>query len=311
MSTPRLGEFERIEVLRRIFGAPTAEVSLGIGDDAAILLGELAWSIDEAVEGTHFRAETLSHEQIGFRATMAALSDLAAMGAAPLGVLSAIAMPPSADEQILFRIAAGQKRAAEIAGTSIIGGNLARSPTLSITTSVLGRGSPLLTRSGARPGDRLWVAGSLGLARCGFLASERSVDITPAATSAFAEPLALLAQGASAAASGATAMVDVSDGCLSDLTHLARASGVSFILEPASLLSPELTTAANMLGQDPLMCALFGGEDYALLATAPEGRSLPGFRLLGRSVAHVSGAAYVVVEGHDALPSGAGFDHFR
>ena len=312
-------EWDRIEALRATFAAPSlAGVVLGIGDDAAVLAPEpelLVWTVDAAVDGVHFRRDLASFVDIGYRATMAAASDLAAMGASPRGLLSALVLPPDVSDQDLAELAAGQRAAADALGTAIVGGNLARGSELSITTTALGATPRPLTRAGALPGDALWAAGPIGLAAAGLgllLAGRAPVSAAAhAAVLRWRRPEAFLAAGIAARA-WAHAAIDVSDGLAQDVQHLARAGGVDVLLEAGAIVSPELREAAAELGGDPLELALHGGEDYALVVAAPADAELPGFTRIG-SIAEPPGAGAVHVRREDgAIVAIAprGFDHF-
>ncbi len=175
-------ELDRIRVLSRIFAPERPHgVLLGIGDDAAVLAPSaepLVWTVDSAVEGVHFRRAWLSFEDIGYRSTMAAVSDLGAMGAEPLGVLSALVLPQDVTDDDLFALARGQKEAAGAVGTAVIGGNLARGTELSITTTALGRAPRPIQRAGARPGDKLWLLGPVGVAAAGLRFLQEGLSTT-------------------------------------------------------------------------------------------------------------------------------------
>lgn len=317
-------EWDRIDLLRAVLGAGAdPAVLVGIGDDAAVIAGgpePLVWTIDAAVSGVHFRRDLLSLEDIGVRATMAAVSDLAAMGAAPIGVLAALVLPPGFQDHELASLAAGQKAAVTELGTAVIGGNLARGGELSITTTALGRTPRPLTRAGARPGDAIWMAGPVGLAGAGLLLllggaasdEERLSEAGRAAVRAFRRPRALIDAGIRARSLSRCA-IDVSDGLAQDVGHLARASGARAVLDAEAIVSPELARVAAELGRDALDLALRGGEDYALVVGLPPGEELAGFRQIGwfeppSEASHValrrgSGTVEPVVE--------RGFDHFE
>ncbi len=317
MAGSRSSEWAKIDLLRAILARPAdARVLLGIGDDAAVIAppaGPLVWTIDTAVEGVHFRRDLLTMDDIGYRATMAAASDLAAMGAAPLGLLAALILPADFSDEDLAALARGQRAAADAIGAALIGGNLARGGELSLSTTALGSAPRPLTRSGAQPGDTLWMAGPVGLSGAGLallLAGARlDSPAAQAAVEAFRRPRARIAEGLLAAPL-ARAAIDVSDGLAQDLGHLARVSGVRAVLQSASLLTPALVAAAGELGRDPLDLALHGGEDYALLVALPAGRSLAGFQCVGLIEA---GPGEVLLEdpaGERALVAARGFDHF-
>jgi thiamine-monophosphate kinase len=318
-------EIDRIALLGRALSggqhAPTvpgARVMVGIGDDAAVLSAPpmpLVWTVDAAVEGVHFRRELLGLDDLGYRATMAAASDLAAMGAAPLGLLAALVLPPWVSDADLEALAGGQRLAADELGTAVIGGNLARGSELSITTTALGSAARPLTRAGALPGDALWIAGPLGLAAAGLLALERGGPLPPEAASAvtaWRRPRARLAEGLRAILGGARAAIDISDGLARDVGHLARASGVRAVLDATSIAGPELHAVAALLGRDPLPLALHGGEDYALVVALPAGESMEGFARIG-TVEPAAGGPLLALRSEDgalAPLDDRGFDHF-
>ena len=307
-------------MLRATFAAPSLPgLILGIGDDAAVIAPgaePLAWTVDVAVDGVHFRRDLLSFVDVGYRATMAAASDLAAMGAAPRGLLAALVLPPDVSDDDLAQLSAGQRAAADALGTAILGGNLARGGELSITTTALGAAPRPLTRAGALPGDALWAAGPIGLAAAGLallLAGRAPASVAAdAAVRRWRRPEALIAAGI-AARGWAHAAIDVSDGLAQDLRHLVHAGGVDAVLDEGAIVSAELREAAAELGEDPLELALHGGEDYALLVAAPEGAGLPGFTRIG-SIPKAAGTGEVGLRrGDGAIVTVAprGFDHFR
>jgi thiamine-monophosphate kinase len=313
-------ELERIALLQRSLGGspPDPRVTVGIGDDAAVLAAPaapLVWTVDAAVEGVHFRRDLLTLDDLGYRATMAAASDLAAMGAAPLGLLAALVLPAWVSDADLEALAGGQRRAAEELGTAVIGGNLARGSELSITTTALGTAERPLTRAGALPGDGLWMAGPVGLAAAGLLALEQGgppPNEAAIAVSAWRRPRARLAAGFHAALAGARAAIDVSDGLARDVGHLARASGVRAVLDAGRIVGPELRAAAAALGRDPLPLALHGGEDYALVVALPPGETLDGFARIG-TVELAGEGPLLALRGEDgslAALDARGFDHF-
>ncbi len=253
------GEFDAVRAMLARWG----ELTRGVGDDAAVLdvpPGErLVVSTDSSVEDRHFRRAWLAPEEIGWRATMAALSDLAAMGARPLGVLLAIAVPrdwrPSLDA-----LAEGIGAAVRAAGATIVGGDLSGGGELSITVTVLGTARAPVGRDGARPGDAVYVTGRLGGPLLALRALERGERAEAPQRDRFARPVARIREGLWIAEHGATAMIDVSDGLAADLRHVAAASGVRIALDPA--LVPRVDGAG---ARD----ALASGEEYELAFAAP------------------------------------------
>jgi len=319
-------ELARVAALRARFatGSPRG-VRVGIGDDAAVLemLGAsdasaLVWTIDAQVDGTHFRTDWASWEDIGWRSFMAAASDLAAMGASPAFALSALVLAPSVDDEALGALARGQAAAAAEVGAPVVGGNLARGTETSITTTLLGRAAAPVLRTGARPGDGLWLAGPVGLAGVGLaLLAEhmQSARMQDADTSecllAWRRPVARIAEGR-ALAGVAHAAIDVSDGLAHDAWQLAEASGVRLVLDLASVLAAggeALVAGAAVAGGDPAEHALYGGEDYALLAASP--CELPGFVQIGVVEAHEKGARVLMKTARGTVDvEPRGFDHF-
>ncbi len=264
----------------------------GPGDDVAWIGadGPLALSVDAMVEGTHFLPGWLSDEEVGARALAAALSDLAAARAAPLGCLVALSLPRDAWSARGDRVMAGLATAAARWGCPILGGDTTAGPGLCVSVTVIGRGDGL-GRGGARPGDVLQLSGELGWAADAVARLERGEPPGERSRRAFADPTPRL--DLRDVLAPATAAIDVSDGLLADAGHLAARSGVALVLDRAACLTA---------GLDPQHC-LAGGEDYELLATAPA--LLPGFRAIGRAVA---GAGVRFADG-SPLPARRGWDH--
>ena len=279
-----MNERERVALLTRIFGE-------AIGDDAALLDGGLVWTVDACVEGTHFRREWLSWEDLGWKSFMAAASDIAAMGADPAFALSALVLTTDVDDPSFEAIARGQKAAADAAGAPIVGGNMARGTEVSITTTVLGRTTKPIRRDGAREGDLVLVAGQLGHADAA-LAALQAGDLSSPHLSAWRRPRALIAEGR-AMRDVATAAMDISDGLAIDSHRLAEASNVAIVFDDDALGSYGVALAH----------VLRGGEDYALLVTAPS--AIEGFEVVGR----VEKGAGVRLASGKAIEA-TGFDHF-
>lgn len=258
-------------------------VEQGIGDDAAVLnlrgSGRLVVSVDSSVENVHFNRAWLSLEEVAARALHAAVSDIAAMAAEPVACVSALTLPRGFSRAEIHAIARGQATAAEELGSPVVGGNITRGAELALTTTVLGRAKKPLLRSGARPGDDVWLLGKVGLASMGLRLLQRTTRARrPAERAAFAACIAAWKNPKAQLAAGralhgvATSCVDVSDGVAADLNHVAEASEVRIELSKealASTFSPALLLACEHVAVDPMDCALYGGEDYALLASGP------------------------------------------
>lgn len=305
------GEFELIADITRHF-PQHADVLLGPGDDAAVLAvtdGRVLASTDLLVEGVHFTREWLSPYVLGRRAAAQNFADIEAMGGHPTALLIGLAAPRDTDPDWFDELARGLAAECDLVGASVIGGDMSTGDAVVVAVTVLGVQTPagVVTRAGARPGDVVAVAGRLGWSALGLAALKRGVDL-PAVTAAYRVPEPPYGAGARAAAAGATAMLDCSDGLLADLGHIAAASGaVIDVHSPAVPVAPEVTAAAVALGRDPLAAALTGGEDHALLATFPPTAVLPaGFVPIGTVG---PGPAAVTVDGRRHAGS-AGHDHF-
>lgn len=252
-------EFDAVRALLARWG----DRAIGIGDDGAVLDvpagSRLVVSTDASVEDVHFRAAWLAPHEIGWRATTAALSDLAAMGAAPLGVLLALTVPARWRDR-LEGVAEGVGAAAAAVGAPIVGGDVTDGDRLALAVTVLGHAPAPLTRDGARPGDTLYVTGALGGPGAALAAWESGAEPAPAARARFAHPEARVAAGRWLAAHGARAAIDISDGLAGDAAHLAAASGVACVLDLGALpCAPDVAPEA----------ALASGEEYELLVAAP------------------------------------------
>lgn len=234
-----------------------------IGDDAAIItsLGDRAVvaSTDTSVENVHFRRDWLSAQEIGYRAAAAALSDLAAMGARPVGMLAALTVPESWRSEF-DAITDGIGDAAENAGAPILGGDTTRGSELSLTFTVLGTAREVLCRTSARPGDRVYVTGRLG----GPLAALRDLQAGRAPSeenrNRFAHPVPRIEEAAWLAENGAAAAIDISDGLAAELGHLSAASRVG--------ISVRIEDIPTISGMSPLEAA-GSGEEYELVVTSP------------------------------------------
>jgi thiamine-monophosphate kinase len=262
-------EFDRIREITRVLGPQGA----GLGDDCGLIRqGEefFAVSTDVSVEGVHFRPAWIRPEEVGWRATAAALSDLAAEGAEPIGLLCAVVMPGQAPESHLVQLMAGVGAAAKYAGALVLGGDLSSGPSWSVTTTVVGRTKAPITRGGAEPGDRIWVTGNLGAARAALDAWRTNQTPLPGARARFAHPEPRIAAGRWLARHGAHAMLDLSDGIGGDAGHLAAASKVALGIDLDSIpVAPEAREMAQRLGVPAAQFAAEGGEDYELLVALP------------------------------------------
>jgi thiamine-monophosphate kinase len=333
-----LGEFDLIE---RFFKRPTPRAVLGVGDDCALLQPrpgtQLAISSDMLVEGRHFLS-TVNPAHLGHKALAVNLSDLAACGAQPLAFTLALALP-RADEAWLAPFAQGLLELADLHGCELVGGDTTQGP-LNICITVFGEvpvadgKSQALLRSGAQPGDDIYVSGTLGDARLALEVFRGTVnvpaDVLAQARVRLEQPTPRVALGL-ALRGVATAAIDVSDGLLGDLGHVLKASGVGATVDTSvamGLLAARIHQARAgdqfetlISPQQRLACVLAGGDDYELAFTAPvsaraavvaagqashtpltrigQVEAAPGLRLLDGSGMTVAPHGY------------ASFDHFR
>jgi thiamine-monophosphate kinase len=305
------GEFDR---LRAIFATLRAR---DLGDDCALVsIGgrKVAISIDLSLEGVHFRTAWLSFREIGWRATAAALSDLAAEGATPVGVLVSLGVPARRqrrprDASPAVEIMAGAGAAARSVGAEVLGGDLVRSPRYLVDVCVLGLAPRPVRRRGARPGDGVWVTGRLGGAGLALEGVRAGRRLTPALRRRFARPIPRVAAGRWLARRGARAMIDLSDGLAADAGHLAAASGVGIEIA--------LERIPSWPGVGPLAAA-GSGEEYELLAAMPgrfTGRHAAAFRratglLLTRIGSCTAVRGVRMTENGRPIAPPHGFDHF-
>ena len=309
---------------------PNAKTLVGIGDDAAVLAtpdGRVVATTDFLLEGRHFRRDWSSAADVGHKAAARSLADCAAMGAEPSALLVALAAPPDLPVSWARELTEGLAAECARAGASVIGGDTAQAGRVLLAVTGLGDlgGRAPVLRSGARPGDLVAVAGPLGHAAAGLALLTAGLRDDPL-VGEHLRPAPPYAAGPEAAALGATAMIDVSDGLLADLGHVADASSVQVRLASDRLRPrPRLLAAARTIAEQtgsparpapgattPADAAarewvLTGGEDHSLVATFPAGTRLPSrWRVLGE----VGPGQGVLVDGNQPRTGALGWDHF-
>ena len=311
---------------------PGPATLVGIGDDAAVLAapdGRVVASTDFLLEGRHFRRDWSGAADVGHKAAARSLADVAAMGAEPSGLLVALAAPPGLPVSWARELAAGLAAECARAGASVIGGDTARADQVVLAVTSLGdlAGRAPVLRSGAAPSDLVAAAGVLGHAAAGLALLTAGITqdplLAPLITGQL-RPAPPYEAGPEAAGLGATAMIDVSDGLLADLGHVAAASGVLIDLDSAALRPGDRLIAAaravagsrrhrdrtGLVTRPPdaeaLRWVMSGGEDHSLVATFPAGTRLPPrWKVIG-----------IVAEGHGVVIDGQpwaearGWDHF-
>jgi len=314
-------EDELIEAIRRVLSGPGPEVIVGPGDDAAVLdapSGQLVLTADALIEGVHFDLGFTSARDLGYKAVVVNVSDIAAMGASPRAAVVTLALSPQLEAAWVMELYGGMREAADEYALWIVGGDLTRGDLVALSVTVAGDVSPgrAVTRSGARPGDLVAVTGTLGASAGGLRVAAGGrvrTETDRALLRAHLRPAARVGEGAVLARHGATSMMDVSDGLAKDLVRLAAASGVRARLRIADVPVADGATEAEALG---------GGEDYELLVT------LPGLPTLEAAVAElrdaygvgltrigdVEAGDGVVALGDDGVERAldpTGWDHFR
>lgn len=307
-----LGEFGLIASLTADLEAD-ARVPVGPGDDGAVVRidGDLVVSTDTVVEGVHFRMDWSLPHQIGQRAVAAAVADLIAMAARPVAMVVGFSGPAELAASWAKQCIQGMKVEAAKSGIALVGGDITGGPVVTLNVTVFGdlAGQPAILRSGARPGDVVALRGRIGWSAAGFKVLSRGFRSPRALVEAYQVPEVVYTAGAEARAAGARALIDVSDGLLADLGHIAVASGVRVNLRRAAFTVPEpIQAVAAATGADPWTFLLAGGEDHALAATFPAGTEVPaGWQIIGEVTA---GEPEVLVDGAPWEGEG-GWDHFR
>ncbi|MBI5586180.1 MAG: thiamine-phosphate kinase [Deltaproteobacteria bacterium] len=281
-----LKEIAIIAGFRRIFNQPAPGVIQGIGDDCAVIrTGGRNWLIttDAQVEGVHFRQETTTPLRLGRKCLAVNLSDIAAMGGRPRYAFLNLGLPRSLPRGFLSSFRRGLRAEADKFSVALVGGDTHLSPGgIALGLTVIGEaGTRIAFRSGARPGDSLYVSGFLGQSAAGLRLLTAAPNRRGALPRSFRRELVEAHQGPRPQVElgqflvrrgYAGAMIDLSDGLASDLRHLCRASGVGARIDTGRLpLSPAFRAATAWLATPPLEIALRGGEDYQLLFTVPPG----------------------------------------
>ena len=305
-----VGEFEMIRhITADLEQSPTT--ILGPGDDAAVLrpAGDVAVTTDLLVEGVHFRRTWSTAFQVGRKAIAVNVSDVESMGAVPTSVVVALAFPQSLDPSWPRQFSDGVRDECARAGVSLVGGDLSRSENITICVTALGemQGRAPVTRAGAQPGDVVAVCGRLGWSSAGLAVLQRGFGSPKELVTEHQCPTVPYGQGRLASDAGATAMMDVSDGLLADLGHMATSSGVAIDLSTDAFeVTDAIARVCAATGRSPWNFVLAGGEDHALVATFPARTDLPdGWREVGV----VSVGEGITV---DSRPwdGPAGWDHF-
>ena len=268
-----IGEQGLLDLLSARLRPPPAG-SVWSGDDAAVVdipPGRAVLTTDTIVEGIDFRLDTFGPHDIGWKAMVINVSDVAAMAATPLYALATISIRRDVPVELFEGVADGLFEAAEEFGVYVVGGDMSEASELSVGVTLIGLpGERTLTRDGAKPGDAICVTGELGGAAAGLLALERRID-APGAIERQRRPRPRVLEARAAAQAGATAMIDLSDGLARDLGHVLKASGAGCDVDIDAIpVHPEVAS----IEADARGVAVLGGEDFELLFTIPDPRAV-------------------------------------
>ena len=334
MKVSELGEFGLIDLLAKVAyeardgkAAPWQKLLVGIGDDAAAWYTddsiELA-TVDSLIQGVHFTLEITSWHELGWKALAVSLSDIAAMGSTPRYALVSLALPGHTEVEDVADLYRGMAELGRRFDVAIVGGDINKAPLVAINTTVLGnnsgRAQDILTRSAAIVGDKITVTGYLGGAAAGLEMLTRQIKLGQEGSSslrrAFLQPLPRVTEGQILSQQGVKAAIDISDGLISDLSHICRASRVGARINVA--LVPIHPAVKANFREKALEMALGGGEDYELLFTANTGainrvrKVIPcPITVIGEVTADTMGKVTLVdKDGKPFKPARTGWQHF-
>ncbi len=305
-----IGEFDLIRGITADL-EQSATTILGPGDDAAVLRmqGDTVVTTDMLVEGVHFRRTWTPPHQLGRKAVAVNVSDVEAMGAVPTSIVVALAFPPTMADDWITQFSEGLRDECARAGVNLVGGDLSSADHVVICVTAMGemQGEAPVTRAGARPGDVVAVCGRLGWSSAGLTVLQRGFGSPKELVLEHQCPSVPYGQGRVACRRGATAMMDISDGLLADLAHVATSSQVAINVDTSTFaVTDAIARVCAATGKSPLGFILAGGEDHALVATFPAEADLPTDWY---NVGAVTDGRGVTVDGQP-WEGAAGWDHF-
>ena len=315
-------EFDLIARLAPFLAGGGDDLIVGHGDDAAVLDLDgrgVCLAVDVLVEDVHFRRDLSSLADVGWKAVAVNCSDIAAMGGTPSAAVVGLCRPSDVPVSDIEQLYAGMAEACERWNLRLVGGDTVSSQALALSVTVMGDIDPqrAVRRSGAQPGDKVLVVGTLGGASAALALFRAGQDVAPGLLAAHRRPTALVEAGTALAAAGATAMIDVSDGFGADLLHICEASGVAAAVSAARLPGADgVTAAAAALSTDPLDFVAGGGDDYALLATVPAAAAEQiaaevGGVIVGDILQGPPSASLQFEDGSTRDLAGMGWDHYK
>lgn len=333
MKVSDLGEFGLINFLTSNITQNSGGVIKGVGDDTAVLeVNNETWLLfttDMMVEGIHFSLDYSTFNQVGQKALAVNMSDIAAMGGRPTHALVSLGLPPDLDPSKLVGLYEGLNEQGRLNGVNIVGGDTVASPErLVLNVALLGevRAGGAVYRSGARPGDGVYVTGPLGAPAAGLYVYENPVLPYPPEAAEYCRlahnvPNARVKAGMFLAKCGVSSMNDISDGLASEVHEICEASGVGCLVREDKVpVDRRVRQVAEVAGKDPLQWALYGGEDLELVFTAglqAADRIMKESQAQGFMIYHVGDIITqraVLLEkpnGYKAPLSKGGYDHFR
>jgi thiamine-monophosphate kinase len=331
MKVSELGEFGLIDLINRMANASRdndiaswRQLLLGIGDDAAAWRADgsiqLA-TVDSFIQDVHFPSGLASWEELGWKALAVNLSDIAAMGGLPRYALVSLALPDNTEVSDVTALYSGMLELAGQFGVAIVGGDISRAPLVVITIAVFGssRKKQVLSRATARAGELVAVTGYLGAAAAGLEMLTKGLRFDPEATAsfrnAFLHPVPRIAEGQLLAAQGVKTAIDLSDGLVSDLNQICKASQVGARVEIE--LVPVEPGVKAQFGEEALELALGGGEDYELLFTGRaevidkvKRKAACPITVVGEILAGDKGVTLVDSQGEPVNLVSRGWEHF-
>jgi len=334
MKVSELGEFGLIDLLAKMANSTQdsqreswQQLIIGIGDDASAWHGSTSTQLattDSLIQDVHFSLNITSWEDLGWKSIAVNLSDIAAMGGLPKYALVSLALPGYTEVEDVTTLYKGMIELAQKFGVAIVGGNISSAPLITINITILGntndQGKRILTRSTARPGDKIAVTGYLGTAAAGMRMLTRKLKLDPKATTclrqAFLRPSPRITEGQLLAEQGVKTAIDISDGLMQDLGHICKASQAGARIEIDRV--PVLPEVKANFGDSAIELALSGGEDYELLFTGSaevidrvkKTASCP-VSVIGEITADkIGGVTLVNKQGKPVNPGKAGWEHF-
>jgi len=322
MRISETGEFGLIERLRQIVGEPS-EGEVWVGDDAAVLrapAGTILFTTDLMIEGVHFDLEITGPEDLGYKALAVNISDVAAMGGTPRRALVSLGLKPQMEIEWVERLYRGIRECADEFDMAIAGGDISRSECLLLSVALLGNpaGRLVIERKGARIGDVICVTGTLGESAAGYRLLRAGIKERADLKDRHLRPTPRVKEVEILRRQLPTAMIDVSDGFATDLSHLCEQSEVGAIVRSSDLPLVDLTGVE--LDRDPLDLGLHGGEDYELIFTIPADRADEAISKVTRETKTavtvvgeiVEGRGMVLVtDGEESELEARGWDHLR